>query len=91
MITADLGVIYTQHQSGLGLVRIVPGTGMGLVDRSCRERFISDLIFYWFLAILPVRRKYGFRYMADIMHPFALIPTLFVPIEAILGWIGLRT
>lgn len=44
MITADLGAIYTQHQSGRGLVRIAPGTGMGIVDRRCGERFISDLL-----------------------------------------------
>lgn len=49
----------------------------------------SFLTFYWLLAILPVMREYGFRYM-DIGHPFALVPTLLVPIAAILGWIGLR-
>lgn len=51
--------------------------------------YAGFLAYYWLLAVVPFMREFGFRYM-EIWHPFALIPTVLVPIAAVLAWIGLR-
>ncbi len=47
------------------------------------------LAVYWFIVIIPVLREYKVGYF-DLYHPYAMVPTVLVPVGAILGWIGLR-
>ena len=51
---------------------------------------VAMLAIYWGLALIPFMRQYGFSYM-EILHPFAAIPTVLVPIATVLAWVGLRT
>lgn len=43
--------------------------------------------FYWLLFVRPYAAKVSLRF-ADL-HPFATVPTIILPIAALLGWIGL--
>ena len=47
------------------------------------------LVFYWLLGVLPAMRALGITNYFDIWHPFALYPTLVVPVAAVLAWVGL--
>jgi hypothetical protein len=49
---------------------------------------VAMLGIYWGVAIGPFLRESGVGYFR-IWHPYALVPTILVPIGAILGWIGL--
>ncbi|MBS3913393.1 MAG: hypothetical protein KG003_02750 [Bacteroidetes bacterium] len=47
------------------------------------------LLIYWLMVILPVLQEYKVGYFA-LWHPYALIPSILLPIATILGWIGLN-
>jgi hypothetical protein len=49
---------------------------------------IVMLAIYWLVAIGPFLREAGVSY-PQVWHPYAVVPTILVPIAAILGWIGL--
>jgi hypothetical protein len=48
------------------------------------------LIIYWVVVIVPVMKEFKVGYFA-LWHPYALIPTLLLPIATILGWLGLKS
>lgn len=43
---------------------------------------------YWGVAIGPFLREAGVGYLR-LWHPYALVPSILVPVAAVLGWIGL--
>jgi hypothetical protein len=47
------------------------------------------LAVYWGVAILPFMREAGVGYF-ELWHPYALAPTVLVPMAGVLGWIGLQ-
>ena len=68
------------------------GAGVGLF-LSCAAVYVliplAGLAFYWLLGVLPAMRALDITSYFDIWHPFALYPTLVVPVAAVLAWAGL--
>lgn len=94
---ARLHTLMASHMSGLFIAFAVCQIGLawfGLRQGHTWALWVlaigglAFIVHYWAVQVIPVYRVVPLR-LSDL-HPYALYPTLFVPIATLLGWIGLR-